>query len=111
MNIRTKFLEALNSDSKETFLIALGHHLGISARDTFTGDPLNGQREARACNEMMIAIWSQVWAVNDENVRGYPDSDFLSILIEKADAGDARHHLRNAIEIALSFVSGSESLA
>ena len=104
MNMRERFLAVLNSASKETFLLVMGHRLGISARDAFVGDGPEGLRQAQACNEMMIAIWSQVRAMKDEGVRGYPDSDFLTVLLEKADAGDARGHLRNAIESALLAV-------
>ncbi|CAM5350890.1 hypothetical protein SANTM175S_05545 [Streptomyces antimycoticus] len=50
--------------------------------------------QARACNEIMIAIWLQVWALKDTEGDGYPDSEFLPILLGKADAGNARSHLR-----------------
>ncbi|WP_327131507.1 hypothetical protein OG311_09820 [Streptomyces sp. NBC_01343] len=104
MNIRDKVLAILNSDSKEAFLLAMGHRLGISARDIFAEDSLDGLRRAQACNEIMISIWSQVWAMKEAQVNGYLDSDFLSILVGKADVGDARPHLRNAIEGALHAI-------
>lgn len=104
MNIRDQVLAILNSESKEAFLLAIGHRLGISARDIFAEDGLDGLRRAQACNEMMISIWSQAWAMKEARVNGYPDSDFLSVLLGKADAGDARPHLRNAIESALLVI-------
>ncbi|MDT0346325.1 hypothetical protein [Streptomyces litchfieldiae] len=104
MSIRGQVLAIMNSEAKETFLLAMGHRLGISARDVFAGDAQHGSRQAQACNEMMIAIWSQVWAMKDGAVKGYPDSDFIAILLEKADLGGARLHLRNAIESALVSV-------
>ncbi|MER7791551.1 hypothetical protein [Streptomyces sp. NPDC097640] len=110
MSARDQVLATLNSGSREMFLVALGHRLGISARDVFTGDgdgDGDGERElreAQACNEMMIAIWSHLWATKEPREGGYPDPDFLSALLRKADAGDARSHLRNAIESALRAV-------
>lgn len=108
MNIREQVLAILESESKEAFLLLLGHRLGISARFTFSEECSDGLRQARACNEMMIAIWSQVGAMKDEGVNGYPDSEFLSILLGKADAGNARSYLRDAIESALLSVGGDE---
>lgn len=106
MNIRDRVLAVLESESKEVFLLALGHRLGTSARFIFSeGSPVALQ-QARACNEMMIAIWLQVWATKDAEGDGYPDSEFLSVLLGKADAGNARPHLRNAIESALLSVGG-----
>ncbi|QRX91133.1 hypothetical protein [Streptomyces noursei] len=110
MSTREQVLAIMNSDAKETFLLALGHRLGISARDAFAGDVSQGVRQAQACNEMMIAIWSQAWAMKDEGVNGYPDSDFLSILLEKADVGAARPHLRNAIESALASIANGRGI-
>lgn len=104
MNARDQVLAMLNSESREVFLVALGHRLGISARDVFTGDGGPELRQAQACNEMMISIWSQLWATKEPQAGGYPDPDFLSSLLSKADAGDARPHLRNAIESALRAV-------
>ncbi|MFI8435284.1 hypothetical protein ACIGJO_16290 [Streptomyces sp. NPDC079020] len=101
MNIRDQVLAILNSESKEAFLLAMGHRLGISARDIFTEDGSHELRQAQACNEMMISIWSQVWAIKEPQANGYPDADFLSVLLGKADSGNARPHLRNAIESAL----------
>ncbi|MFJ9079449.1 hypothetical protein ACIRO3_30050 [Streptomyces sp. NPDC102278] len=101
MNIRDQVLAILSSESKEAFLLAMGHRLGISAREIFTEDGLDGLQRAQACNEMMISIWAQVWAMKEGQVNGYPDSDFLSVLLDKADVGGARPHLRNAIESAL----------
>lgn len=98
MNIRDRVLAILKSESKEVFLLALGHRLGISARFIFSEESSDGLRQAQACNEMMIAIWSQVSAMKDAEENGYPDSEFLSILLGKADAGNARPHLRNALE-------------
>ncbi|MEU5641755.1 hypothetical protein [Streptomyces milbemycinicus] len=107
MNVRDQVLAVLNSESRETFLVAMGHRLGISARDIFTEDRPGALSQAQACNEMMICIWSQVWATKGSGVTGhpgYPDADFLPVLLGKADAGDARSHLRNAIESALLAV-------
>lgn len=101
MNIRDRVLVILESESKEAFLLALGHRLGISARFIFSEESSDGLRQARACNEMMIAIWSQVSAMKGVEGNGYPDSEFLSILLGKADVGNARPHLRNALESAL----------
>ncbi|MYU52844.1 MULTISPECIES: hypothetical protein [Streptomyces] len=109
MNIREQVLAILESESKEAFLLLLGHRLGISARFIFSEESSDGLRQARACNEMMIAIWSQVRAMKDEGVNGYPDSEFLSILLGKADAGNARSYLRDAIESALLSADGDEA--
>ncbi|MCY0931002.1 hypothetical protein OTB20_33390 [Streptomyces sp. H27-H1] len=109
MSIRDRVLAVLESDSKERFLLTLGHRLGISARGIFAEELPGGLQQAQACNEMMIAIWSQIWAMNDEQESGYPDSGFLAILLEKADMGDARTHLRNAIESALLSIVGDEA--
>lgn len=109
MKIRDRVLAALESDSKETFLLAVGHRLGISARGIFAEEASGGLRQAQACNEMMIAIWSQVWAIKDERVSGYPDSESLSILLSKAGAGDVQSHLRGAIEGALFLVGYGRS--
>jgi hypothetical protein len=111
MNIRDRIVAIMNSDAKEAFLLSMGHRLGISARGAFSADAPRGISQASACNEMMITIWSQIWAMKDEAVHGYPDAEFLSVLIGKADAGDARPHLRNAIESALISVgeSGGQS--
>ncbi|MBD9700793.1 hypothetical protein [Streptomyces caniscabiei] len=109
MNIRDQVLAILNSPSKETFLLVMGHRLGIAARDVFAGDMQRGMRQAQACNEMMIAIFSQVRAMKDDGADGYPDSDFLSVLLGKADAGDARPHLRHAIESALLSVGAERT--
>lgn len=108
-NIREKVVAILNSNSKEIFLLAMGHRLGISARDAFPEVDTQAVRQARACNELMIAILSQIWAMKNEAVDGYPDSDFLSVLTEKADAGGARLHLRNAIEGALNSMGENEA--
>lgn len=106
MSVRQHVLSALASDSKETFLLALGHRLAISARECFTLEAREGMRQAEACNEMMIVIWVQVLAMKDEGTSGYPDPELLSILVGKADAGEARRHLRNAIEGALRSIAG-----
>lgn len=108
MNIQDRFLEILSSDSREVFLVALGHRLGISMRDALGGEAAHGWRQAWACNEMMIAVWPQVWSAKEGGVTGYPDSEFLSILLEKADAGNVRIHLRSAIESALFWVDCSK---
>ncbi|MCX4760844.1 hypothetical protein OG562_07660 [Streptomyces sp. NBC_01275] len=105
MGVHERFLTVLDSDSRETFLLTLGHRLGVSARGIFVSDAPDGLRQAQACNEMMIALWAQARAQEgEEGAPGYPDADFLSVLLEKADAGDARPHLRNAIESALLAV-------
>lgn len=108
MNVREKFLEILGSESRGTFLVSLGNHLGISMRDILREGGSGDLRQARACNEIMIAIWSQVGATIGGSAAGYPDSEFISILMEKADMGNARHHLRNAIEGALLVVESAE---
>ncbi|MBA2806745.1 hypothetical protein E0500_004570 [Streptomyces sp. KM273126] len=110
MNIRDRVLAVLESESKEVFLLALGHRLGISARFIFSERSSDALQQARACNEMMIAIWLQVWAMKDDEGDGYPDSEFLPILLGKADAGNARSHLRNAIESALLSVGGDDPI-
>ncbi|MER0243697.1 hypothetical protein AAHZ94_17115 [Streptomyces sp. HSW2009] len=107
MNLRDRVVAVLESESKEVFLLALGHRLGTSARFVFSEGSSDALQQARACNEMMIAIWLQVWAMKDAEGGGYPDSEFISILLEKADAGNARPHLRDAIESALLSVSGN----
>ena len=99
MSMQVRVLEALRSDARESFLVALGHGLGISARSIFA-EP-ESSKSGRACNEMMIAIWSQLWAGKSREVDGYPDEEFLHILLAKADLGDARRHLRNALEESL----------
>lgn len=101
MKISDQFLAAMQSDSRETFLLAMGHRLGVAAREIFTGDGSADLQRARACNEMMIAIWSQLWATKDPVGGGYPDTEFLRVLIGKADEGDARSYLRSAIESSL----------
>ncbi|MFH8389225.1 hypothetical protein [Streptomyces sp. NPDC018036] len=113
MTIHDQFLTALKSASRETFLLAMGHRLGVSARDVFAEDGPGGPGGpdalpcARACNEMMIAIWSQLWATKDPGVQGYPDGEFLSILMGKADMGGARPQLRSAIESSLFLMRES----
>ncbi|MGW3212842.1 hypothetical protein ACWDBC_11365 [Streptomyces parvus] len=106
MNIRDRVFAVLESDSKEEFLLALGHRLGISARFIFSEESSDASQQARACNEMMIAIWLQAWSMKSSKGDGYPDSEFLPVLIEKADAGNARPHLRNAIESAFLSLGG-----
>ncbi|GCD47306.1 hypothetical protein [Streptomyces paromomycinus] len=101
MKIQDRFLEVLTSDARETFLLALGHRMAIFTRDALAQDAAHGTQHARACNEMSIAVWSQVWATRDAEVAGYPDSDFLPVLLEKADRGDARAFLRHAVESSL----------
>ncbi|WP_030017760.1 hypothetical protein [Streptomyces monomycini] len=101
MNIYDRVLEVLASDSRETFLLALGHRMGIFTREALDEDAAHGTHQARACNEMTIAIWSQVWATRDAEVKGYPDSEFLPILLEKADRGDARRYLRYSLESSM----------
>lgn len=107
MNIRDRVLAVLESESKEVFLLALGHRLGISARFIFSEASSDALQQARACNEMMIAIWLQVWAMKDAEGDGYPDSEFLPILLGKADAGNARPYLRDAIVGAMFSVHGN----
>jgi hypothetical protein len=109
MNIRDRVLGILESDSKELFLLALGHRLGISARRIFSERSSDAMQQAQACNEMMIAIWVQALAMKDAKGDGYPDSEFLPILLEKADAGSARSHLRDAIENVLLSIEGDGS--
>lgn len=104
MNIRDRVQSALESDARELFLRTLGHLLGISAREIFASDTPGSLSQARACNEMMIAIWSQFNVAKSAGVAGYPDSEFLTILLSKADTGDARSYLRSALESALTFV-------
>ncbi|MBL1097887.1 hypothetical protein [Streptomyces coffeae] len=104
MSARDRVLAILDSHSRETFLIAMGHRLGVSAREVFTGEGPHRLAQAQACNEMMISIWSQLWATKESQDSGYPDPEFLSALLSKADAGDARAHLRHALESALRTV-------
>ncbi|QKV96196.1 hypothetical protein HUT19_34465 [Streptomyces sp. NA02950] len=104
MSARDRVLAILDSPSRETFLIAVGHRLGISARDIFTDADPRRFAQAQACNEIMISIWSQLWATKESRGSGYPDPEFLSALLSKADAGDARTHLRHALESALRAV-------
>ncbi|MFK8845401.1 hypothetical protein [Streptomyces sp. Ac-502] len=110
MNIRRRILEILNSDSREIFLLALGHRMGIFTRDALLQDAAQGTQYAKACNEMNIAIWSQVWATRDEKVAGYPDAEFLPILLEKADRGDARSFLRYAIDSSLLMLEADGAI-
>lgn len=103
MSVQDLVLEALGSDRRTTFLLALGHRLGIAARQLYV-DPSAGQiAQARACNEMMISIFSQTWAAGDSEASGYPDAEFLPILLGKADAGGARAHLQDAVQSALRY--------
>ncbi|MFD9338334.1 hypothetical protein ACFWBF_28635 [Streptomyces sp. NPDC060028] len=98
---------ALGSDSRELFLLALGHRLAVAARGAFTEAGAVVVERARACNEMMICVWSQAWATRT-GAAGYPDADFLSVLLEKADVADARPFLRDALESALLAVRTAE---
>jgi hypothetical protein len=107
MNIRDRFQSALDSERREFFLRTLGHRIGISAREIFAGDTPDSLAKARACNEMMIAIWSQLDAARSAGVAGYPDTEFLTILLSKADTGNARPYLRSALESSLNFVDGN----
>ncbi|MGP3964951.1 hypothetical protein ACTWPT_54265 [Nonomuraea sp. 3N208] len=104
MKIRDRVRSALESEARELFLRTLGHRLGISAREIFASDTPDSLSQARACNEMMIAIWSQLDVAKSTGVAGYPDSEFLTVLLSKADGGSARPYLRSAIESALTFV-------
>ncbi|OLO33465.1 hypothetical protein PZ61_0225210 [Streptomyces sp. MNU77] len=97
-------LAVLKSESKEAFLLALGHRLGLAARFVFSEEGSDALQQAQACNEMMISIWLQVWAMKDGEGDGYPDSEFLPVLLEKADAGNARSYLRDALEAALLYI-------
>ncbi|MDJ0386177.1 hypothetical protein [Streptomyces sp. G-G2] len=106
MKIRNQVQSALESEARDLFLRTLGHRLGISAREIFASGNPDGLSQARACNEMMIAIWSQLDVAKSAGVAGYPDSEFLAILLSKADIGGARPHLRSALESALTFVDG-----
>ncbi|MDH6126049.1 hypothetical protein P3T39_003006 [Kitasatospora sp. GP82] len=58
---------------------------------------------------MTIVIWSQLWALREPAADGYPDSELLSVLLAKADAGNARSHLANAIQGALLIFSGASA--
>ncbi|SDM58812.1 hypothetical protein [Nonomuraea jiangxiensis] len=108
MNIGDRVRTVLGSPRKEKFLLALGHRLGIAARGVFTGDASQAARQAQACNEMMIAIWSQMWAMKTAGPTGHPDREFLAILLEKADAGDARLNLLDALNSALLSMGGDD---
>ncbi|MET9647095.1 hypothetical protein [Streptomyces syringium] len=111
VNVRAEVHSILASESRETFLLALGHRLGTSTRVVFVEDGEAGSgslRAARACNEMMIVVWSQLWATRaPETASGYPDAEFLPVLLEKADAGDARPYLRDALESTLLHLRAS----
>jgi hypothetical protein len=109
VKIHDQVLAALKSESRETFLLAMGHRLGVSAREIFAVQGSDSLRCAQACNEVMIAIWSQLWAAKGSSLQGYPDAEFLSILTGKADVGGARPYLRNAIESSLFFIRESGS--
>lgn len=109
MKIQERFLLALRSSSREVFLRTLGHRLGVSAREIFANKEPNSLGQAQACNEMMIALWSQTEAAKEAGAAGYPDSEFFSVLLSKANAGDARIHLQRATESALSFFHSAES--
>lgn len=101
MNVEHKFNELLDSKCREAFLQKIGYELGISARQIFAAQGSRDIKEARACNEMVIALWAQVRAAGDEE-RAYPDSELLRVLLSKADLGNARSHLRNAVENAMA---------
>ncbi|GAB2793565.1 hypothetical protein [Streptomyces daliensis] len=103
MNIRQQVEAVLTSEKREVFLRTLGHRLGISAREIFARDEdeRGGLLQARACNEMMIAIWSQLAVAREVGAEGYPDAEFLPVLLSKADMGEARGYLRSALESAL----------
>ncbi|GGR42312.1 hypothetical protein GCM10010219_54540 [Streptomyces netropsis] len=108
MNVRAQVRSILASEARETFLLALGHRLGTSTRLVFVEEGPERLRAARACNEMMIVVWSQLWATRaPETASGYPDAEFLPVLLEKADAGDARPYLRDALESTLVHLRGS----
>ncbi|MEZ0107653.1 hypothetical protein ABH920_001645 [Catenulispora sp. EB89] len=89
------------------FLLALGHRLGIAARELYADPATVDAAQASACNEMMISVFSQAWATDDRAVAGYPDADFLSILVGKADAGNARGLLQNAVVSAQRYRDAS----
>ncbi|MCA6096144.1 hypothetical protein LE181_28775 [Streptomyces sp. SCA3-4] len=104
MSVQDEVRSALESPLRETFLQALGSRLGFSARLIFTEGSPEGLEQARACNEMMIVIWAQFSGSGEVPGEGYPNDVFLPVLREKADAGGARHHLRDAVEGALHFL-------
>ncbi|MFD8997119.1 hypothetical protein [Streptomyces abikoensis] len=104
MSVQDEVRSVLGSPLRETFLQALGRELGFSARLIFTEGSPEGLEQARACNEMMIVIWAQFSGSGQVAGEGYPDEVFLPVLREKADAGGARHHLREAVEGALRFL-------
>lgn len=66
MKIRERVESALRSRTRELFLRTLGHRLGISAREIFVSDDPNSLSQARACNEMMVAIWAQLAVANSQ---------------------------------------------
>jgi hypothetical protein len=105
MSTETAVLEALRSERRQTFLLALAHRLGIAARGLYNEPTSADVARARACNEMMIAILSQAWATEDPTNSAYPDAEFLSVLLGKADAGDARLQLRDAVQSALRYLN------
>ncbi|TDC74280.1 hypothetical protein [Streptomyces hainanensis] len=106
MTLGDRVLGVLASEARETFLLALGHRLGIEARQNFLGeDASDALPRARACNEMMIVIWSQLWAGRGAGDEGYPDRDFLTALSHRAQAGDAREQLAQAVRSALLAVT------
>ncbi|MEU2513942.1 hypothetical protein [Streptomyces syringium] len=112
VNVRAEVRSILASESRETFLLALGHRLGTSTRVVFVEEGPGSLRAARACNEMMIVVWSQLWATRaPQTASGYPDAEFLPVLLEKADAGDARPYLRDALESTLFHLRASGARA
>ncbi|PSK88041.1 hypothetical protein CLV63_1303 [Murinocardiopsis flavida] len=106
MTVQQEFRAVLESGSRDALLRALGHRLGISAREIFAEQAPDALSQARACNEMMIALWAQTDTARRAGVAGYPDAEFLAILRSKADTGGARVHLRRAVEGALAVTRG-----
>ncbi|WP_052851296.1 hypothetical protein [Streptomyces avicenniae] len=104
MSLGNRALAALASDSaRGPFLLALGHRLGIAAREIFADGSPGRLRRAQACNEMMIIIWTQARAPRGSG-DGYPDRAFLTALLSKADGGEARPQLDHAVRAALAAV-------
>lgn len=91
----------LESDRRTKFLAAVGWRMAIAGRELYISQSPDDIAQARACNEVVIAIFEQMGADVNPAVTGYPDEDFFPVLSGKADAGNARGHLQQAILTAL----------
>jgi hypothetical protein len=106
MTVEDRVTALLGSDLRTKFLKSLGWNLGLSARFIFAHPGVDGMGRARACNEIMMAIWSQVESGGGP-ADGFPDESFISVLLSKADAGGVRINLREALERSFREFSDS----